>query len=48
MWFHMGILDGVVKTLFLLRCCIFYINYDVPWYAEIKQKIHFSHLKVFT
>jgi len=39
--------DGVVKTLHLVRCCIFSIITTYLMYAEIIEKLHASNMKLF-
>ena len=41
-------LDGVVKTLHLVRCYIFSIITTYLMYAEIIEKMHASNMKLFT
>ncbi len=40
--------EGIVKTLHLLRCCIFLFDCDVLWYAEIIGNLRDSHMEFFT
>ena len=44
----MTIVDGVVKTLHLVRCYIFSIITTYLMYAEIIEKLHASNMKLFT
>jgi len=42
------ILDGVVKTLHLVRCYIFSIITTYLMYGEIIEKLHASNMKFFS
>ncbi len=41
-------LDGVVKTLHLVRCCNFTVITTYLMYAEIIEKLHASNMELFT
>ncbi len=41
-------IDGVVKTLHLVRCYNFSIITTCLMYAEIIEKLHASNMKLFT